>query len=192
SLLCDLFGWSRSIARRALKNLENEGLVRECGKAGRGIKSTRIWEVIGYQEWFRDPESRDYVVIARKLLDPGRKEFRADGIMIHVWLSLLFKARFIADEDGLVARGEWHEKPCEIAGELGISEEQVVFALSCLENQKRIFRWRDEAWGLNLVRVIHFDRYQRQVPWSKVPGECTSMGRKGRKTEKNGRTIPCP
>lgn len=169
--MAKLFDMDRSVVRRALKHLEGKW-VRNLSKGNQGQKECRKWEVVGYAERFQDPDAKDYVVIARNILDPARSVLRQDKATFAVWLDLLFAARFIQDEEGFLDRGQLRPDYAGMAMRLRLSEDDVLAAFDKLERQGRIRRWVDEQWGDEIVFLPNFDQYQRQVPWSCRQNEC--------------------
>lgn len=173
--MAKLFDMDRSVVRRALKHLEGKW-VRNLSKGNQGQKECRKWEVVGYAERFQDPDAKDYVVIARNILDPARSVLRQDKATFAVWIDLLFAARFIQDEEGFLDRGQLRPDYAGMAMRLRLGEDDVLAAFDTLERQGRIRRWVDEQWGDEIVFLPNFDRYQRQVPWPSRQNE----GREGR------------
>ncbi len=168
----ELLNYDDSVIRRALLNLEARGLVACLSK--KGPRQRRTWQIVDYLEKFQNPEIRDYVVLARTLFDEKHADLRHDNKLFAIWLTLLFETRFSADTDGFLQRGQWPagysrlETMFKTSPTLKMNIEEVKAAFQKLERQGRIDRWTDSEWNDEIVMLRNYDRYQRQVPWSKA------------------------
>lgn len=161
--LAELLGVKRPVLRRALIKLIKMEMIRNVGKHGRS--HCRGWEVVGYLDKFQNPEAREYVVLARNLLDDCRAELRADNALA-VWLMVLFDTRMTPDAEGDLERGQWPVDYQGLARRLNMSKDAVMAIFQRLEDQGRIKRWIDPGSGDEVVKLPNFDQYQRMVPWS--------------------------
>jgi len=158
-----LFNMKRPVVRRALDLLKELGLVKDVGTVGK--HQCREWEIVDYQEKFQNADVREYVVLARNMLDDNRADIRINNDTFSVWLRLLFETRFTADTDGFLERGLWEVDYAGLAAKLGLDLDVVMDVFHRLEDHGRIRRWTDHDWDMENVMLPNFDQYQRMVPW---------------------------
>ncbi len=150
----DLLGIERRRVKKIIGLLVEANLMECLGKR----KQTYHYRIVDY-EASQNPNESGYFMLARNLLDPGRKGLLVDPLLLRVWLGCIYAAMFSADVDFL-ERGQLMRKPHELADLLGDKPGDVEWAIAELLETGRMEELFLDFTKTSVLEITNYEIYQ--------------------------------